>query len=94
MPDGRLLYLRDTYPIETAWAPPWVGDKLRQIRAAAWDARLAGLRASAEAAGHRGDRTVRHRQRDRRTSARLACQSGLPGGRARRWPNRDEQIGR
>jgi hypothetical protein len=21
MPDGKLLYLRDTYPIETAWAP-------------------------------------------------------------------------
>ncbi len=21
MPDGRLLHLRDTYPIETAWAP-------------------------------------------------------------------------
>src|SRR5437588_647663 len=57
MPDGRLLHLRDTYPIETAWAPPYVGDELRQVRAAAWDARLAGLRAAAEAraAGHRGD---------------------------------------
>jgi hypothetical protein len=22
MPDGRLLHLRDTYPVETAWAPP------------------------------------------------------------------------
>jgi hypothetical protein len=32
MPDGRLLGLRDTYPIETAWAPPWVGDQLRQAR--------------------------------------------------------------
>jgi hypothetical protein len=57
MPDGRLLHLRDTYPIETAWAPRYVGDKLRQVRAAAWDARLAGLRAATEAcaAGHRGD---------------------------------------
>jgi AAA domain-containing protein len=57
MPDGLLLHLRDTYPIETAWAPQWVGDELRQVRAAAWDARLAGLRASAEAAaaGQRGD---------------------------------------
>ena len=57
MPDGRLLHLRDTYPIETAWAPRYVGDELRQVRAAAWDARLAGLRAAAEAraAGHRGD---------------------------------------
>jgi hypothetical protein len=50
MPDGMLLHLRDTYPIETAWAPQWVGDQLRQVRAAAWDARLVGLRASAEAA--------------------------------------------
>ena len=57
MPDGRLLHLRDTYPIETAWAPQYVGDELRQVRAAAQEARLAGLRASAEAAaaGHRGD---------------------------------------
>src|SRR5208337_3065623 len=49
MPDGRLLHLRDTYPIETAWAPRYVGDELRQVRAAAWNARLAALRASAEA---------------------------------------------
>ena len=57
MPDGRLLHLRDTYPIETAWAPRYVGDELRQVRAAAWDARLAGLRAAADAraAEHRGD---------------------------------------
>ena len=49
MPDGTLLHLRDTYPIETTWAPQWVGDELRQVRAAAWTARLAGIRASAEA---------------------------------------------
>jgi hypothetical protein len=57
LPDGRLLHLRDTYSIETAWAPQYVGDELRQVRAAAWDARLAGLRASAEAraAGQHGD---------------------------------------
>src|SRR6478672_1276695 len=57
MPDGRLLHMRDTYPVETAWAPQYVGDELRQVRAAAWDARLAGLRAAAEAraAGQRGD---------------------------------------
>ena len=57
MRDGRLLHLRDTYPIETAWAPRYVGDELRQVRAAAWDARLSALRAAAEAraAGHRGD---------------------------------------
>jgi hypothetical protein len=46
MPDGLLWHLRDTYPIETAWAPRWVGDELRQVRAAAWEARLAGLRAA------------------------------------------------
>ena len=40
MPDGRLLHLRDTYPTETAWAPRYVGDELRQVRAAAWQARL------------------------------------------------------
>ena len=57
MPDGRLLHLRDTYPVETAWAPRYVEDELRQVRVAAWDARLAGLRAAAEAraAEHRGD---------------------------------------
>jgi hypothetical protein len=57
MPDGRLLHLRDTYPVETAWAPQYVGDELRQVRAAAWDARLAGLRVAAEAraAAQRGD---------------------------------------
>jgi AAA domain/TrwC relaxase len=49
LPDGRLLHLRDTYPLETAWAPRWVGDELRQVRAGAWHARLAGLRATAEA---------------------------------------------
>ena len=32
LPDGTLLHLRDTYPIETAWAPKWVGDELRQVR--------------------------------------------------------------
>ena len=59
LPDGRLLHLRDTCPVETAWAPQYVGDELRQVRAAAWDARLAALRAAAEAraAGQRGDRS-------------------------------------
>jgi hypothetical protein len=55
MPDGLLLHLRDTYPIETAWAPPWVGDQLRQVRAGARDARLAALRATAEAGLARRD---------------------------------------
>jgi hypothetical protein len=64
MPDGRLLHLRDTYPIETAWTPPWVGDELRQSRTAAHDAHLAALRAAAEAtaARNRGDHEQAARQ--------------------------------
>jgi hypothetical protein len=64
MPDGMLWHLRDTYPLETAWAPRYVGDELRQVRTAAWEARLAGLRASAEAAAadRRGDHDHAARQ--------------------------------
>jgi hypothetical protein len=64
VPDGLLLHLRDTYPTETAWAPPWAGDELRQARAAARDARLAALRAAAEAAAARrhGNREQAARQ--------------------------------
>jgi hypothetical protein len=50
MPDGLLIHLRDTYPLETAWAPPWVDDELRQARTGARDAHLAALRTAAEAA--------------------------------------------
>ena len=66
MPDGRLLHLRDTYPIETAWAPAYVGDELRQVRAAAWNAHLAALRASAEAkaADSRGEHDTAARQQE------------------------------
>jgi len=56
MPDGTLLHLRDTYPIETAWAPQWSGDELRQVRTGAAEARLAAIRARAEAdTAHRQD---------------------------------------
>jgi hypothetical protein len=41
--------MRDTYPIETAWAPKWVGDELRQVRSGAEEARIAAVRADAEA---------------------------------------------
>jgi conjugative relaxase-like TrwC/TraI family protein len=66
MPDGTLLHLRDTYPIETAWAPPYVGDELRQVRAAAQDARMAALRAAAEAhaARRRGHHEEASQQQD------------------------------
>ena len=83
-PTGRLLHLRDTYPIETAWAPQYVGDELRQVRAAAREARLAGLRASAEAtaAAKSGDHDTAARQQE------LASQlprppRGLPAARDR-----------
>jgi conjugative relaxase-like TrwC/TraI family protein len=49
LPDGTVLHMRDTYPVETAWAPRWVGDELRQVRAGAWEAQLAAGRADAEA---------------------------------------------
>jgi len=66
MPDGTLLHLRDTYPIETAWAPRWVGDELRQVRASAWRARLASLRATAEAGAAR--RRGHHDHADQQTT--------------------------
>jgi conjugative relaxase-like TrwC/TraI family protein len=49
LPDGSLLHMRDTYPVETAWAPQWVGGELRQVRGGAEEAHLAGVRAAAEA---------------------------------------------
>jgi hypothetical protein len=65
LPDGSLLHMRDTYPIETAWAPPWTGDRLRQVRRCAEDARLAAIRAQAEAsaARHRGQDELAVHQR-------------------------------
>jgi conjugative relaxase-like TrwC/TraI family protein len=63
MTDGLLLRLRDTYPVETAWAPPWTGDALRQARTGARDAHLAALRAAAEAAAAR--RRGEHEEGDR-----------------------------
>jgi hypothetical protein len=70
MPDGMLLHLRDTYPVETAWAPQYVGDELRQVRDAAWDARLTGLRAAtvAQAARRRGDHLQATREQERARS--------------------------
>src|SRR5205814_42394 len=66
LPDGTLLHLRDTYPTETAWAPRYVGDELRQVRAAAWQTRLAALRATADAntAAQRGDHHHAERKRE------------------------------
>ena len=77
--DGLLLHLRDTYPIETAWAPPWVGDELRQARAGARDAHLAALRATAEAAAAR-------RQGENEQAARQQDTGRQLPGHARRLP--------
>ena len=62
LPDGTLLHLRDTYPIETGWAPQWTGEELRQVRLGAAEARLAAIRATAEAA-------TAHRHGQHETSA-------------------------
>jgi len=54
LPDGSLLHIRGTYPVETAWAPRWVGDELRQVRRGAGEAHLAAVRGDAEARAARG----------------------------------------
>jgi TrwC relaxase/AAA domain len=64
MPDGRLWLLRDTYAVQTAWAPRHVGRELRLSRLGAFDAALGAIRADAEADAARKtgdlDRAARH----------------------------------
>jgi hypothetical protein len=69
MPEGLLLHLRDTYPLETAWAPQYVGDELRQVRAGAHDARLAAIRAAAEAQAARRHSQHQHAERQQTLAA-------------------------
>jgi conjugative relaxase-like TrwC/TraI family protein len=85
--DGSLLHMRDTYPTETAWAPRWVGDELRQVRGGAEQAHLSAVRADAEAqaASSRGQNEVAAKQ------AELAAQ--LPG-HARCLPRARERVRR
>jgi conjugative relaxase-like TrwC/TraI family protein len=66
LPDGMLWQLRDTYTAETAWAPRWPGGLLRQARTAGERARLAAIRAEAEAkaAASRGDPALAWRHED------------------------------
>ena len=82
MPDGTLLHLRDTYPIETAWAPQYVGDELRQVRVATCHARLAGVRAAAEALA--AQRRGQHEQASSRhwPPATRPCTTSTPNARA------------
>jgi hypothetical protein len=64
MPDGRLWLLRDSYAVQTAWAPRHVGKELRLSRLGAFDAALGVVRADAEADVARKtgdhDRAARH----------------------------------
>ena len=60
LPDGTLLHLRDTYPIETGWAPQWTGEELRQVRLAAADARLAAIRTSRRSSRRPPPRSARN----------------------------------
>jgi hypothetical protein len=70
--DGSLLHMRDTYPIETAWAPRWVGDELRQVRSGAHQAHLSAVRSGAEAqvARNRGQEEVAAKQAELAASYR------------------------
>jgi conjugative relaxase-like TrwC/TraI family protein len=70
MPDGTLLHLRDTYPVETGWAPQWAGDELRQVRLGADEARLAAIRARTEAdTAHRQGQHETARQQQARAAS-------------------------
>jgi hypothetical protein len=71
-PDGSLWLMRDTYEAETALAPKYVTDELRQVRLAAEDARLTSVRADAEAevAGQRGGDSLAGLHRTHARSAR------------------------
>ncbi len=99
LPDGTLLHLRDTYPIETAWAPQWVGDELRQVRAAAWEAQLTALRADADArvAAARGPRPASARRESSSAGNQLSRSTRkVPGagGGVRRGDGRQGRLGR
>ena len=73
-PDGRLLNLRASYEAETAWAPRFVGDELRQVRIGAddmsRDAVLAAARA--KAARERGDEDTASLHEAHAASARVS----------------------
>ena len=80
MPDGTLLHLRDTYPIETAWAPQWVGDELRQVRLGA--------------TGSPPGRPPRHRRSRRRPEPGPARASQPSAGAGRQLPGHARRLPR
>jgi conjugative relaxase-like TrwC/TraI family protein len=71
-PDGRLLLMRGGYETETAWAPRYVGNELRQVRNALARAEQDVVRAEAEAklARERGQLEVAERHEILGRSAR------------------------
>ncbi|MHB1434469.1 MAG: ATP-dependent DNA helicase, partial [Streptosporangiaceae bacterium] len=60
LPDGSLWHMRSTYQAETAWAPAYAGDELRQVNMAAMRARAQIRQAAdrAEAARQAGETEV------------------------------------
>jgi hypothetical protein len=49
LPDRSLMHMRDSYRNETGWAPPHVGEQLRDVRLGTETMRLKAVRAEAEA---------------------------------------------
>ena len=70
MPDGMLLHLRDTYPIETAWAP-----QVRWRRAAPGPRRRLGCQAGRPAGQRGGGRSVCANTGDQVHALQLAISS-------------------
>src|SRR5262249_9780369 len=70
MRDGQLWLLRDTYAAETAWAPTYVGRKLRLARLGAVTTDQSAIRAHAEtdAARKAGDHARARRHEELATS--------------------------
>ncbi len=74
LPDSALLLRRAQYQAETAWAPPYPGEELRQVRMAQLDMADRQVRHDAEAAAARarGDQTAAAKRADLADSARTA----------------------
>jgi hypothetical protein len=75
LPDSSLLLRRAQYQAETAWAPPYAGRELRQVRMAHLDMtnREIRHRAEAEAAHTRGDITTADKHAAMALSARTVA---------------------
>jgi hypothetical protein len=80
VPDGRLLNMRATYEAETAWAPRYVGNELRQVRLGEHEARQTASLATAQAraARARGEAEAAGRHEAHARSAQVT--EGIFGG--------------